>query len=114
MPQVGNLKNMYHFGMGSERMSPMSRNDGEVYTERLQSDPNVSGFKIHYLVVIYFCCVQVGLAIQQCLQKRSKTSVTPTDPIFDIQWYIVSPDFLRLVSCNYSQLSLSHTYHLLY
>ena len=92
MPQVGNLKNMYHFGMGSERMSPMSRNDGEVYTERLQSDPNVSGFrKYNIFVVIYFCCVQVGLAIQQCLKRRSKTSVTPTDPIFDIQWYIVSP-----------------------
>ena len=42
MPQVGNLKNMYHFGMGSEKMSHISRNDGEVYTERLQSDPNVS------------------------------------------------------------------------
>ena len=45
MPQVGNLKNIYHFGMGSERMSPMSRKDGEVYTERLQSDTNVSGFR---------------------------------------------------------------------
>ena len=92
MPQVGNLKNIYHFGMGSERMSSMSRNDGEVYTERLQSDPNVSGFRNYtILVVIYFCCLQVGLAIQQCLHKRSQTSViTPTDPIFDIQWYIVS------------------------
>ena len=44
VPQVGNLKNIYHFGMGSERMSSMSRNDGEVYTERLQSDTNVSAW----------------------------------------------------------------------
>ena len=67
--------------MGSERMSPMSRNDGEVYTERLQSDPKVSGFKnYNAFAVMYFCCVQV-LAIQQCLRKRSKRSVTPTDPI---------------------------------
>ena len=70
--QVGNLKDIYHFGICSERMSPMSRNDGEVYTEQLQSDPNVSGFKRQYLIVMYFCCVQVGVAIQQCLQKRSK------------------------------------------
>ena len=92
MLQVGNLKNMYHFGMGSEKMSPMSRNDGEVYTERLQSDPNVSGFLQYFtLVVIYFCCVQVGLAIQQCLRKRSKRGFRPTDPLFNIQWYIVSP-----------------------
>ena len=47
---------MYHFGMGSERMSPMSRNDGEVCTERLQSDPNVSGFNINFDSNLFLLC----------------------------------------------------------
>ena len=51
--QVGNLKNIYHFGMGSERMSPMFKNEGVVYTEQLQSDPNVSGFRKYNILVAF-------------------------------------------------------------
>ena len=40
--QVGNLKNIYHFGMGSERMARMSREAGAPYTIALESEPGVS------------------------------------------------------------------------
>ena len=40
--QVGNLKNIYHFAVGSERMARMSRGAGKNYTIALKSEPNVS------------------------------------------------------------------------
>jgi len=40
--QVGNLKNIYHFAVGSERMARMSREAGKPYTIALESEPNVS------------------------------------------------------------------------
>ena len=40
--QVGNLKNIYHFAVGSERMARMSRDAGKNYTIALKSEPNVS------------------------------------------------------------------------